>query len=467
MPRSLIAGIAAAITVFLFTASSQAQSTNDQPASEKTAPEKTAVESKSAVQQLQEAAELEKQSQEAYAAEKWVAYYVANMKLSKLRPYQPEYMVNIVRACARLGRKSTAYHYMLKMQQQGMSYDFNSVEDSVGIRDTEAYGYINNLLLEAGHPAGEASTVFDLPEQASDYQVITWDSSRERYLVGTLAEGSLMAISEEGETELLLKADEENGLWSIMGLSVDEERNRLWISSSATPHFSGFSVGDKNHGALFELDLKTLEVIGRFNLPVDALTHELGSLAVTADGHVYVIDRATPIVYHKLPDSDRLEAFFASPDLIELRDIAVTPDNSRVFIADAYKGILVIDPVAQRAGLLTGPETLNLGGINAMEYQNGHLFLVQGGFNPQRIVRMQLDVAGAGVAGINPMVVALPEFDQPGPAAIQGDKLVFFANSAAAEKDSLLVMASQLDASAVADAPDVNALHEAMKEQMQ
>jgi len=462
MPRSLIAGIAVAIAVFLFTAPSQAQSTSEQPATAK-----KEVESKSGVKQQQEAAELEKQSQEAYAAEKWVAYYVANMKLSELRPYEPEYMVNIIRACARLGRKSTAYHYMLKMQQQGMSYDFSSIEDTVGIRDTEAYGYINNLLIEAGKPAGVAAAVFDLPEQASDYQAIAWDGSRNRYLVGTQAEGALIAISEEGETELLLEADEENGLWSIMGLSVDEERNRLWISSSATPHFSEFSAADKNHGALFELDLETLEILGRINLPVDALSHELGSVAVTSDGHVYVIDRATPIIYQKLPDSDRLEAFFGSPELIELRDIAVTPDNSRVFVADAYKGILVIDPTVQRAGLLTGPETLNLGGINAIEYQNGHLFLVQGGFDPQRIVRLQLDGAGAGVEGVVPMVIALAEFDQPGPATIRDDQLIFFANSAAVEKDGLLVVASQLDAGAEAESPDVNALHEAMKAQMQ
>ncbi len=462
MPRSLIAGIAAAITVFLFTAPSQAQSTSDHPA-----PEKKTVESKIAVQQLQEAAELEKQSQEAYAAEKWVAYYVANMKLNKLRPYQPEYMVNIVRACARLDRKSTAYHYMLKMQQQGMSYDFSSIEDTVGIRDTEAYGYINNLLIEAGNPAGVAAKVFDLPEQASDYQAIAWDGSRDRYLVGTQAEGALVAISEKGETELLLEANEENGLWSIMSLSVDEERNRLWISSSATPQFTGFTAADKNHGALFELDLETLEIIGRFNLPVDALTHELGSVVVTSDGHAYVIDRATPIVYHKLPDADRLEPFFASPELIELRDIAVTPDNSRVFIADAYRGIRVIDPIAQQSGFLTGPETLNFGGITAMEYHDGHLFLVQGGFDPQRIVRLQLDGTGAGVESISPMVIALPEFDHPGPAAIRDDKLVFFANSSAMEKDGLLVMASQLDAGTEVAPPDVKDLHDAMKAQMQ
>lgn len=448
MPRLLFAGIAAAITVFLFTAPLQAQSANGQ-------------------QQLQEAADLQKQSEEAYAAEKWVAFYVANMKLAQLRPYEPEYMVNIVRACARLDRKSTAYHYMLKMQQQGLSYDFSSVEDTVEIRDTEAYGYINNLLVEAANPSGEATVAFELKGNAADFQAVAWDNTRGRYLVGTEADGALIAVSEKGKTRQLIEADEDNGLWSISGLAVDEENNRLWISSSATARFSGYSSAGENHGALFELDLKTLEIIGRYNLPEDALTHDLGSLALTSDGHVYVIDRATPIVYRKVPDSDRLEAFFAGPDLVELRDIAVTPDNSRVFIADAYKGILVIDPVAQQAGLLTGPETLNLGGITAIEYQGGHLFLVQGGFEPQRIVRLKLDGTGAAAESVSPMAINMPQFNQPGSAAIRDDKLVFIANSAAEEKDGLLVMVSALDAGVEAGTPDIKALHDAMKAQMQ
>lgn len=448
MPRLLFAGIAAAITVFLFTAPLQAQPTTGQ-------------------QQLQEAAELQKQSEEAYAAEKWVAFYVANMKLAKLRPYEPEYMVNIVRACARLDRKSTAYHYMLKMQQQGLSYDFSSIEDTVGIRDTEAYGYINNLLVEAANPSGEAAVAFELKGKAADFQAVAWDNTRGRYLVGTEADGALIAVSEKGKTKQLIKADEDNGLWSISGLAVDEENNRLWISSSATAQFSGYSAADENRGALFELDLKTLEIIGRYNLPADALTHDLGSLALTSDGHVYVIDHATPIVYRKLPDSDRLEAFFAGPDLVELRDIAVTPDNSRVFIADAYKGILVIDPVAQQAGLLTGPETLNLGGITAIEYQGGHLFLVQGGFEPQRIVRLKLDGTGAAAESVSPMAIAMPQFNRPGSAAIRDDNLVFIANSAAEEKDGLLVMVSALDAGVEAGTPDIKALHDAMKAEMQ
>jgi len=451
MPRIIFAGVAVAMTVLLFTAPLQAQSN--------TAPQAVSQEAS----ESEKIAVLEEQSREAYAAEKWVAFYIANMKLSELRPFEPEYMVNIIRACALLDRKSTAYHYMLKMQQQGMTYDFNTTEDTLKIRDTEAYTFINNTLVDAGEAAGTGTVAFTLPGNPAEFRAIAWDGSRDRFLVGTMREGVVMAVSIDGETEVLIQADDENGIWSISGLAVDVERKRLWISSASTPLFAGFSPAEANLGALFELDLETMELLGRYNLPVDGLKHELGSLALTDDGHVYVINRTTPIIYHKTPEGNRLEAFFARPDLLALRDIAVISDNSRVFVADAYKGILAIDPIGEQAAFVVGPETLNFGGIEGIEYRDGMLFVVQGGFEPQRVVRLELDDSRVVVQSIIPMANALDGFDQPGTGTLQGDNLYYFANSGAEDVADVIVMSTPQDAGVEVAPPGSTEIKRAME----
>ena len=438
MSRILLAGVAAAMTVLLLTAPLQAQPDTEPKA----------------VSQTEQISILQKQSEEAYAAGKWVAFYIANMKLSEMRPYEPVYMVNIVRACALLDRKSTAYHYMLKMQQQGMTYDFDSTEDTSQIRDTEAYEYINMLLKNAANTSGVGAVAFTVRGAPADFRVIAWDGSRDVFLLGTLGEGAVMAVSADGETEVLFEADDENGLWSISGLAVDVKNKRLWVSSAATPLFSGFSPADTNHGAVFELDLETLEIVEQYNFPVDGLKHEPGSLAVTDDGHVYVLNRAAPIIYRKTPEGDRLEVFFASPDLLALRDITVVPDNSRVFVADAYKGILAIDPIAEQAALLAGPETMNLGGIESIEFGNGMLFVVQGGFDPQRVIRLELDASGAAVESVVPMAIALEEFYRPGNGTIQDESVYYIANSGADDAKSAIIMKTPLNAGVEATAPD-------------
>jgi len=410
---------------------------------------------------------LEQRSKAAFAAGDALSAYDANLQLHELRPYKGEYMYDIVRAAALQDRKSEAYEMMLKMQRQGMSYDFNQTEDTLNIRKTEVYTYVNDLMVEAGKSAGEGTVAFRLPGDPSDFQAIAWDAGRNRFLVGTAAKGEVLAVAENGAVEVLLQANGENGMWSVNGLAADKERNRLWISSAATPKFAGFGPALSNQGALFEFNLETLELVKQYFLPIDALPHELGGLALTDDGHVYVFDRALPIVYRKTPDGDRLEAFVASKELASFSAIAVTPDNSRLFVADRVKGVFVVDPVAEQAAMLGGPDNLNLGGIEGIEYAAGELVIVQSGFQPQRLMRLKLAASGSVVEAVTPMAVALAEYDGPGIGAIRDGALYYFANARTTAEDrrsELLVMRTPLDSGKAIVPPDIRKFQQSLKD---
>jgi hypothetical protein len=409
---------------------------------------------------------LEQQSRQAYADGEYLSFYIANLKLHNMFPYVPQYMINLVRASALLGKANTAYHYMHTMQQQGLSFDFNSTDDTENIRTTQAYDYMNNLMVDAGTPAGEGKVVVTLPGPPQDYGAMAWDPGRERLLVGTLREGKVLAVADDGNSEVLLEAGNANGLWSITGLAVDSKHERLWISSTASPAFDGYSPADQNRAALFEFDLGTLEPLGHSFVPVDALKHSLGSVAVTGEGDVYIVDTATPFIYRKVPGENRLEAFVASSQLVGLTDLAVTPDNSRLFASDPVKGIFVVDPQAKQATMMGAPENLNLAGIEGIEYANGQLFIVQGGIRPQRLMRLSLDAAGLAVEEIAPMAVALEAFDWPRQAAIRGGELYYFANQGAgADDQGAIVMRTSLDAGTTIQPPNLDQLERALKSQ--
>jgi hypothetical protein len=452
MPKILSMGAASAVLSLLCTLSLQAQA----PAG---------VADQAAQPSIQS---LEARSREAFAKGDALDAYEANLQLHERRPFAGEYMYNIVRAAALQDRKTEAYEMMLTMQRQGLSYDFNQTDDTLSIRKTEVYSYVNGLMVEAGKPAGEGAPAFSLPGHPADYQSIAWDSSRGKFLVGTAEAGTLLAVADDGSSEVLLQAGQGNGLWSINGLAVDAGRNRLWISSAATGKYKDFIPTDQNRGALFEFNLETLELVKEYFVPIDPLPHELGSLALTDDGHVYVIDRALPVVYLKKPDGDRLEAFVGSKELVSFSDVAVTPDNSRLFVADRVKGVFVVDPVAEQAAMLGGPENLNLGGIEGIEYAAGNLVIVQGGLKPQRLMRLKLAASGSVVETVAPMAVALPQFDRPGIGAILGNALYYFANSGAAESDGgLVVLRTSLDAGKDIVPPDLRKFQEKMKHRQQ
>jgi hypothetical protein len=156
--------------------------------------------------------------------------------LRRQQPYAPRHLVNMVRAYAMMNRPTSAYNYMLQMQQQGLTFDFNQLDEASVLKGTEVYDYLNDLLIRAGDPAGEAETAFAID---SDYEMpsaIAWDESRQRFLVGTASDGLLLAIDEEGNVSELLSASEDNGLWSILDIAVDAGNNRLWLASAGLCH---------------------------------------------------------------------------------------------------------------------------------------------------------------------------------------------------------------------------------------
>ena len=413
----------------------------------------------------EDVAELETQSNQAYAEGNFLRYYIANKKLHNQRPFVAEYMINLVRACARLDKMSTAYYYMLQMQQQGLSYDLNQFEDTASIRGTEAYDYMNKLMIEAGQSDGDGEVGFTLEGKPSDYRAIAWDPNHGRLLAGTEAAGKLLAVSHDGDTTVLLEADENNGLWSIKGLAVDAPRNRLWISSSATPDFADYSPAYRNRNALYEFDLDTMRQVARFNLPDDGVDHDLGSIAVTADGTVFVIDEKTPMVYIKTVNGDALEPFVTSPVLVSLSDIAVSPEDGRLYVADRVKGVFVVDPIKEQSAMLSGPENLNLGGITGIEYQDGKLFVVQGEFSPQRVMRLELDDGGYVVKTVSPMAIALPPFDGPGHSTLADGVVYYLANAESGSPEGpAQVMRTALDAGSQIESPEAREILRQAKE---
>jgi len=369
------------------------------------------------------------QANQAYSAEDYPLLRSTLQRLHQMRPYNSEYMYRLVLAYALLDQKRLAYDLMLRMQQQGLAYDFTLSDDSKNIRGTEVFDYVNDLMKLAAEPMGEVETMFTLPADVVMPETITWDESRQKFLVGTAAEGQVLAVDMQGEVEELIRADNENGMWAVLDILVDGARNRLWVSSAAIPAFRNFSTPDQGRSALFEFELETLELLRRYPVPVDGRPHVLGNMIMNADGDIFIADRALPIIYSKPAGEQKLKAVFASQEMVSLRGIALQPDGRIMYIADREMGITVVDFAQKKAAQLTGPETLNLGGIAGMYLWNNNLVIIQNGISPQRVFRLGLDASGTRIEAVRPLAVAQPEFDFPSFGVLKGEDLVYFASS--------------------------------------
>lgn len=427
-----------------------------EPASEAPKPRKSTGRFPSDITGLEEMAQL------ALEEENWLRLLQTTILLRKQQPYEVEHFVNMVRASAMMGRPTSAYHYMLQMQQQGLSYDFNQLDETIELRGTEVYDYMNDLLIRAGDPAGEAEPTFELDSELPT--ALAWDPTREQFLVGTAGEGSVLAVDDKGKAKELLKASEDNSLWAIMDIAVDAERNRLWVSSASIPQFQGFSDKQAGRSGLFAFELDSLRLVGTY-LPDDTnAPFEFGALAVGPEGDVFVVDRQVPVVYRKPADSHVIAPFIVDKELYGFRDIAISENGARLYLADINKGILVIDPENETAVMLEGPETLNLGGIEGMFHVGNELILIQSGIQPQRLLALQLDPSGGLVEEVRPMAIALEWFDKPSGGTFHQDAIYYFANSPlldpATADGEIIVLKTGLDAGQDIVRPDMKKFEE-------
>lgn len=372
---------------------------------------------------------LQEMAIQSYQDAEYLRFMQATIKLREQRPYEPQYLVGMVVGAALLGRSTTAYNYMHIMQQQGLSYDFNTTEDTQSIRKTEVYDYLNDLLIKAGEPMGEGRVAFTLPAAAVQPEAIAWDNSRGKFLVGTIESGALLAVGPAGDVEELLRPTAENGLLAIIGIAVDEAHKRLWVTTAGVPGYAPLIPTELGRGALMEFNLETLELLQRYDVPVDGLAHVPGSMAVTPTGDVYLIDRAVPMVYRKPAQGNKLEPYLASKELTGFKDLALSDAGDKLYLADAALGIAVVDLEQQTTTMLGAPETLNLGGISGLMYSAGQLLLLQNGIRPQRLMRLELDASGLNVVATVPLAVALADFNAPSFGVVQGGAVYYFASS--------------------------------------
>ena len=190
---------------------------------------------------------------------------------------------------------------------------------------------------------------------------------------------------------------------------------------------SGFKINQIQFG-------RNVDVVQRFKVEFrvlpDGKPHLLGAMALAEDGTIYAADNLTPYVYRLAPGAERPEVILGNPVFTGLRGIALSPDATKLYVADYELGVFVFQTEGERRGLpLPAPDTLNLGGIDGLYRWDNSLVAIQNGIAPQRVIRLDLDASGTRVESVAPLVVADPRFDIPTFGTLVDDELLFLASS--------------------------------------
>lgn len=366
---------------------------------------------------------------EAYREQDIEAWVKATEELHRLRPYNQDFMRHLVEGHARLGNLRQAYDMMLKMQQQGLSENWDEIDAVEPMRGHDLYDHLSGMMREAGQPFGDVSVWSTLdPEFAMPEAMAVGDDGR--LFVGTVRDG-LILTSDDGEAwETFASPGDVPQLQAVFDLAVDAERGHLWVATGSVSQFQGKAREDDVRSALLRLDLESGELQAEYPVSSGGGRNLIGSLAVAGDGEVFAADTQSPMVYRLAPGAEELKPFFGHPNFTSLRGLALNDDASLLYVADYELGIFVVDASGgKQAWKLAVPETFNAGGIDGLFHWNDHLVAIQNAISPERVVRLELGPDGLGVDGVAPLAAAREEFDTPTFGVMDEGDLYFLAVS--------------------------------------
>lgn len=128
-------------------------------------------------------------------------------------------------------------------------------------------------------------------------ETIIYNPKTDKFLAGSFREGAIYEIDQDGKSRLFL---EDERLNSILGIEIDEKRNRLLvvnadIGSSLRP----YKEGPRKLASLGIYDLtnsKLLHFIDLGHLYPEG-DHLANGIAIDSDGNAYVTDSFSPVIY--------------------------------------------------------------------------------------------------------------------------------------------------------------------------
>ena len=361
--------------------------------------------------------------------EDWHHAALAWKRLAVVRPHIGQYKLEMAAAYAMQDKKSEAYTALLELQGQGYAYDIKDDPRFSKVATTEVWQYIV-VGFEANRVAfGDGGVAYTLPKDDLLIDSLAWDAGRKALLVGSARKGAVYVVGKGGKLKPLVTADDKNGMWAVMDLVVDAKRNRLWVASTAIPHFEGYSPEkDLGRAGIFEFELGSGKFVRSYLSPeIPGQSFFLSSLALGASGEVYAADGVNNAVY--LVRDGQFKRMFHAPRLASIRGMTVSDDGKRLYFADHELGVMGVELATGKPFDLLVPKNLALGGIEGMHWWQDSLILVQNDMTPTRVMRLQLDESGRSVANVLPLAANQESVSLPTMLTMDGEDIYFIANS--------------------------------------
>lgn len=323
----------------------------------------------------------------------WLKHGQATLSLA---PDHPDLLLSTARALAANGRADDALDLLEQAIRRRARVDASALPEFKDLGGNAHFIALAAKGRENALPVSPPEVFLVIEDTDFQPEGITYDADSARIFVGSL-NGEIRQVDTKGE--LTRFAGPEAGLREVAGLKVDRKRRLLWAATSVFPDFPPTDAPPKTDlgltGAL-AFDLDEGRRVRECWLDERPLLHGFNDFALAENGDVYVSDSPANSIYRLRNGECRLEKLIHDPRMTFPNGLALSPDDTRLYVAH-IEGLSVVDVISGRRTQLAVPANTAVNSMDGLIRDGADLLGIQPSPNLARVLRIRLSDDGMAI----------------------------------------------------------------------
>ena len=379
--------------------------------------------------EMKESGKFERQATEDYKAKNY-AQFLANIKrAADLRPNHALLLYNLAAASALNNKTDAALTILERLGAMNLFFAIEKDEDFKSLLNQPRFKKIQARFADNQKAVGKDEKAFTIPQKNLNIEGIAYDAAAKRFFVSSITHQKIMIVDAVGKVSDF--SSETDGLWSVFGMRVDEQRKILWATTNALPQIQTF-----HKSGIFKYDLETGKLLKKYILP-DEARHVLGDLTIAKNGDVFASDSFSPNIYRIETKKDELELFLTSDLFNSLQGLNFSADEIFLFVADYSKGVFRITMKDKKIVQIAADANTNLLGIDGLYFYQGDLIAIQNNFQPHRVARFFLNKGFSRITKSATLEANHADFKEPTLGVRSDENFYYIANSQGASANQI------------------------------
>lgn len=263
---------------------------------------------------------------------------------------------------------------------EGHGYRKRTKLKSFPIFPTMNYFGIVSLLIVCLGCTSKTPKRYVLDEKDLVPEGIAYSVTADAFYLTSVAKSKIIKVDRISGEQTDFIGEKAFGYQPGVGIHIDDGRRLLHAIGGYARHPDSLS-------ALYTFDTASGKLLHRYNASRGVF---LNDLTQDARGNLYITNSNGSSLWLLKQGSDSLQLFYASPEIEFPNGIALSADDSKLYVASFAHGVRILDMATKR--IINEPDSLGISqGIDGLEFHKGDLYAVQNGhrdngFNFRKLV---------------------------------------------------------------------------------